>query len=125
MGTFFHLYAHDEDGPLGAFLRSTVQSIGDGKLQMGLDDRTFAIVVVSMFLQIVGILQLPNFLGGSWSPFTAPFALIDSMVRIPFPEPEKVDRNFSTTEVPKEKGNTNGVQLTNAQKKKRKKKKAA
>jgi hypothetical protein len=92
---------------------------------MGLNDRTFAIVVVSMFMQIVGILQLPNFLGGSWNPFAAPFALIDSMFRIPFPEPQKVDRDVSPPVIPKQNGITNGVPLTNGQKKKRKKKKAA
>jgi hypothetical protein len=37
---------------------------------MGLDDRTFAVVVVSSFMQVMYILQLPEFFGPMFSPFS-------------------------------------------------------
>jgi hypothetical protein len=35
-----------------------------------LDDATFAAVVVSLFMQVTGILQMPAFLGPDFSPFS-------------------------------------------------------
>jgi hypothetical protein len=37
---------------------------------MGVDDKTFATAFVSLFMQIMGILQLPIFLGSSFTPFS-------------------------------------------------------
>lgn len=34
-----------------------------------LDDKTFACAFVSLFMQIMGILQMPEFLGPSFTPF--------------------------------------------------------
>lgn len=36
---------------------------------MGLDDTTFATVVISAFMQIMGLLHLPQFFGPKFSPF--------------------------------------------------------
>jgi hypothetical protein len=80
MGTFFHLFAHDVDGPLGGFLRSTVYSIFGREILGDLDDRTFAFVVTSIFIQITGILMLPEFLGPSFSIFYNPFSWIFGQV---------------------------------------------
>jgi hypothetical protein len=33
------------------------------------DNQTFALVVVTMFMQVMGILQMPTFLGPSFTPF--------------------------------------------------------
>ncbi len=49
---------------MGTFLR---KSIPTG--QFGLKDVEFASCVVTYFMQIVGILQLTEFLGPNWSPF--------------------------------------------------------
>lgn len=38
---------------------------------LGLDDKTFAVCFVGVFMQVMGTLQLPAFLGPSFSPFGA------------------------------------------------------
>ena len=38
-------------------------------VRMGLDEATFAAVLVSLFMQIMGLLQMPDFFGPSFSPF--------------------------------------------------------
>lgn len=38
-------------------------------VRMGLDEATFAAAFVSLFMQIMGLLQMPDFLGPSFSPF--------------------------------------------------------
>ena len=78
MGAFFHFFAHDQEGPIGMALRSAFK-VGDGALMLGLDDRAFAMVVVSVCMQIVGILQLPVFYGPSFSPFSVPIKIMDQI----------------------------------------------
>lgn len=36
---------------------------------LGLTEKAFAACVVSYFMQAIGVLQLPEFLGPQWSPF--------------------------------------------------------
>ncbi|GAX25268.1 hypothetical protein FisN_5Lh352 [Fistulifera solaris] len=62
--TFYHFFVHDSSGPVGTFLRTSIPA-----RQFGLKDVEFASCVVTYFMQLVGILQLPEFLGPSWSPF--------------------------------------------------------
>ena len=69
MGSFYHFFVHDKTGPVGTFLRKAVHTIGGGALLMGLDERTFAVAYVSLFMQITGLLQLPQFWGPDYSPF--------------------------------------------------------
>ena len=69
VSSFFHLFAHDKEGFLGKFLRDSFQSVGSGALLMGLDDRKFAVLFVSVFMFVTGILMLPEFLGPSFSVF--------------------------------------------------------
>jgi hypothetical protein len=59
---------HDTDGPIGIALRSALREIPN--VQMGLDDRTFCVVCISVFMQTMGVLQMPQFLGPSFSPFS-------------------------------------------------------
>lgn len=63
--SFFHFFVNDTKGPIGIALRKTMVLAK----WSGLDDRTFATVFVSSFMQIMGILQIPAFLGPSFSPF--------------------------------------------------------
>ena len=106
MGTFFHFFAHDEDGPIGNFLRNFVRSFANGALMLSMDDRTFAIVFVSLFMQVMGILRLPQFLGPSFSPFDTRSNWIDRLYQVvkTYPEEEKdinnapVPRNESVNE---------------------------
>ena len=71
MGSFYHFFVHDKTGPVGIFLRKSVHSLlGDGgDLILGLDEQTFAVAYVGLFMQITGILQLPHFWGPAYSPF--------------------------------------------------------
>jgi len=63
--TFYHFYVHDKDGPIGQLLRTYIPVPSF----LGLDDATFATAFVSLFMQIMGILQMPEVLGPSFSPF--------------------------------------------------------
>mmetsp|Transcript_15554 Transcript_15554/g.20257 ORF Transcript_15554/g.20257 Transcript_15554/m.20257 type:complete len:320 (+) Transcript_15554:216-1175(+) len=63
--TFYHFYANDQEGPIGTLLRKALPFAS----QLGLDDATFAGIFVSVFMQIMGILQMPEFLGPSFTPF--------------------------------------------------------
>jgi hypothetical protein len=65
--TFYHFYVNDGDGLIGNSLRTLVRLIPG--VQMGLDDQTFAVVIVSAFMQTCGILQMPELFGPSFSPF--------------------------------------------------------
>ena len=63
---FYHFFVHDTDGPVGKLLRNTMPI---AKIFGGMDDKTFACCFVSLFMQITGILQMPHFLGPSFTPF--------------------------------------------------------
>jgi hypothetical protein len=58
---------NDTKGPIGKFLRDHVPF----RHHFNVDDKTFAMCFVSLFMQIVGILQIPTLLGPSFSPFEA------------------------------------------------------
>ena len=64
--SFFHFFVHDQKGPIGKILRDYV---APESIRMGLDERTFATACISLFMQIMGILQMPRFLGPSFNPF--------------------------------------------------------
>lgn len=84
VGTLFHLFAHDEKGPLGATLRSVVYSVIDpAALGLGdMDDRMFAVFAMNLFMQITGIIMLPYFMGPSFSPIAAPWVwLLETIER--------------------------------------------
>jgi hypothetical protein len=71
--TFYHFYAHDKTGPIGNFLRNNIIVGGADWLGKGADDtKTFATVFIGIFMQVMGILQIPAFLGPSFSPFCVP-----------------------------------------------------
>jgi hypothetical protein len=67
--TLYHFFVHDRTGPIGSALRSVVHAMPF--LQGGLDDETFAVVAVGVFMQVTGFLQLPQFLGPGFSPFNS------------------------------------------------------
>jgi TRIC channel len=72
LGSFYHLFANDAKGFLGTTLRGAIKWVGNGILLLGLDDRTFAHVIMAGFMQVAGILMLPDFLGPSFSPIADP-----------------------------------------------------
>jgi len=65
----FLFYAHDTKGPIGDTMRTALGPIHG--LFPDLEDRAFAVAMVGLFMQLVSILQLPLFLGPSFSPFAA------------------------------------------------------
>lgn len=64
--TFYHFYVNDQTGPIGIFLRKSLRMAHFLGFK---DNQTFALVVVTMFMQVMGILQMPTFLGPSFTPF--------------------------------------------------------
>lgn len=56
---------HDTTGPIGKLLRTIVPA----QTLLGLDDGPFAAVFVVGFMQVMGILQLPEFIGPKFTPF--------------------------------------------------------
>jgi hypothetical protein len=64
--TFYHFFVHDKTGVLGTTLREAIPS----SWRLGLSEETFAAVVVSLFMQITGILQMPIVFGPDFSPFS-------------------------------------------------------
>lgn len=57
---------------------------------LGLDDATFGVVAVGLFMQICGFLQMPQLLGPTFSPFNSLISLVGQwMQKIP---KAKVDR---------------------------------
>lgn len=79
VSTFYHLFVNDQEGILGTTLRSVVGPVAG---VLGFEqDKTFAVLVVSLFMQICGLLQLPFVLGSS---FQSPFVLVGNMIMAPF-----------------------------------------
>ena len=69
--SFYHFYAHDTTGIIGTQLRRFVKTyFFMSTEQHGLDDRVLPIVVISAFMHIVAVLQMPQLLGPTFSPFT-------------------------------------------------------
>ncbi len=79
--TLYHFYVNDTTGPIGNALRDFVHTYLH-TLQGGLDDRTFATAAVSLFMQIVGILHMPIFLGPNFSPFTLMGAIVRRITQL-------------------------------------------
>jgi len=65
---YYNFYVNDQEGFIGEWLRWVVGHLPIAEL--GLDDRTVAIVFVSSFMHIMGLLRLPYFFGPTFSPFT-------------------------------------------------------
>lgn len=75
MGLFYNIYTHDVNGMMGKTLRSIVQSTG---IQGDMDDKHFATLVVSIFMQITGILML--FYGPKYNIFFLPSRIFNTLL---------------------------------------------
>jgi hypothetical protein len=64
--SFYHFFVHDKTGPIGTTLRLAIPT----SFRLGLADEAFAAVIVSLFMQVTGILQMPLFFGPDYSPFS-------------------------------------------------------
>ena len=121
----FHFYAHDKNGPIGENLRAILAPAQE--LFPSVDERSLAIAFVSLFMQITGILQLPAFLGPSFSPFVTLHNLINAPLNAVLPEKETSwDTTSKAREISTDEGQTDdNSQVVKApgQKKKPKRKK--
>lgn len=83
VGLLFHLFVHDQEGFLGSFLRDQVHKVSnffvapeeDGTLVVfgqPIDDKTFAVFCTNLFVNISGILHMPEFLGPTFNPILSP-----------------------------------------------------
>lgn len=121
IGTFFHVFAHDEKGILGTTLRGFVKSVGSGSLLGGLDDITFAHVITAGFMQVAGILMLPNFLGPTFNPIVDPATWLGKTIAavLRVEEHEEVESSSAKKEIAHE------VPANGIKKKRKRKKKVA
>lgn len=77
--TFYHFFVHDEDGFIGVGLRKILGGLP--KIFGVEDEHTFAVICISLFMQVVPLLQLKYFLGPSFSPFNFMAPLTSSIGR--------------------------------------------
>jgi len=76
-GFFYHLYTNDKEGFIGNTLRSVIQSTG---IQGEMEDKLFATLVVTSFMQIAGLLMLPEFFGPSFNLLLLPKEILSSFL---------------------------------------------
>lgn len=55
-----------------------------------LEERAFAVAFVSLFMQVIAILQMPMFFGGSFSPFVALHNLVNAPLNAVLSKEEKM-----------------------------------
>ena len=70
------MYTHDKEGVIGTSLRSAIQSTG---IQGTFDDNIFATLIVTGFMQLAGILMLPEFYGPSYNLFLLPKRIVTNL----------------------------------------------
>ena len=83
--TFYHFYAHDLEGCIGETVRGVIKPLGISLMTlMGADEKEreddvlFAKVIVGIFMLFMAIVRMPQFLGPSYSPFTAVGTMMNS-----------------------------------------------
>lgn len=124
IGTFFHIFAHDETGFLGTTLRGIFKSIGDGALLFGLNDVTYAHVITAGFMQFSGIFMLPDFLGPTFNPIVDPLMWLGKSISATFPVENLPELEPSPSKPGTDKS-TSEIDAPASKKKKKRKKKMA
>ena len=77
MGFFYNMYTHDREGIIGTTMRSVIQSTG---IQGTMDDKLFATIVVTGFMQIAAFLMLPEICGPTFSLVLLPKKLLVNLL---------------------------------------------
>ncbi len=95
------MYTHDKEGFIGKTLRSIVQSTG---IQGSMEDKLFATIVATGFMQIAGMLMLPEFFGPTFNLLLLPQQLLSSLI----PTSGKKDRSAMVKKPPAANGVVNG-----------------
>ena len=121
MGFFYHVYTHDINGSMGITLRSAVQSTG---IQGSMDDKLFAILVVTSFMQVTGVLMLPEFFGPTYNLLLLPKRMLfDNLISTTKTSSTVVERVKEVDSNASNDGDEMDEKTTGKQKKKRQKKK--
>lgn len=91
--TFYHFYSHDVEGEIGIKLRSVIKPVAvQIMLVMGADekesedDTLFAKTLVGIFMVLMAIVRMPQFLGPRFSPFTT---TVNAVKKVVFSEKKK------------------------------------
>jgi hypothetical protein len=117
MGFFYHIYTHDEEGVIGISLRSAIKSTG---IQGTLDDKLFATLVVTGFMQLSGILMLPEFYGPSYNLLLLPKRIFTNLISAK--SVDETNRIVKSTPVTDEEHKRNNSSFRRRRKKNKKKK---
>mmetsp|Transcript_11103 Transcript_11103/g.25732 ORF Transcript_11103/g.25732 Transcript_11103/m.25732 type:complete len:119 (+) Transcript_11103:712-1068(+) len=97
--SFYHFYVNDLTGPIGNTLRAAFPPIPG--FEWGWEDRIFATVFVSAFMQVTGLCHMPQVLGPKFSPFSAMIGYVDSAMKRQPPAPAPATTEEKKEEAPK------------------------
>jgi hypothetical protein len=75
IASLYHFIVNDQEGPIGGYLRSALEPV---ILALGLTHENFAILFASVFMQTWAILQLPEFIGPTFNPFSCVLSKVKS-----------------------------------------------
>ena len=90
---------------------------------MGLDEKTFATLFVSVFSTVAGIVMLPEFMGPSFSPILTPSMSVGKLLVTPFATSEplmsdkELEKEFAQDKPDKTVGGTTRTGRKNKKKK--------
>uniref|UniRef100_A0A7S1YX91 Uncharacterized protein n=1 Tax=Trieres chinensis TaxID=1514140 RepID=A0A7S1YX91_TRICV len=99
--SFYHFYVNDREGFVGIWLRQALSGVPEF---FDLDERTFAVSFVSLFMQVMGFLQLPQVWGAGFTPFGFPRLASAVLEYVPKAE-TKPGSGFPTTKDGKKQTN--------------------
>lgn len=116
VATSYHFVANDQ-GPIGEYLRGAL-----GYLPLGeMDPALFVSIMGSLFMQLTAILQMPEFLGPSFNPFTFLLTPLFASTK----SPTKVSTRDISSSTNKTQNGLDGSSAAQKKKNKNKRKKAA
>lgn len=116
---FYHIYTHDDEGVIGISMRSLIKSTG---IQGELDDKLFATLVVTGFMQLAGILMLPEFYGPSYNLLLLPKRILMNLLSTKSEDGTSIVQAAPVTS--KERGQNTSASVGRRKRKKNKRKKA-
>jgi hypothetical protein len=90
--SLFHFYVHDTTGMIGITVRQLLHPLIVYCNMQNMDDELVATIIVSFFMQIIGILQMPILFGPTFSPFVVMYNTIQQFINMLFIYPMNVLR---------------------------------
>jgi len=102
--TLYHFVSNDIEGPVGNILRSAINAVP--QLTLGLSNEAFTISFISAFMQVTGMLQIPELFGPSFNPFYT-FYYIWDIVKPKAKLIDTINRNQGVKKMKKKKKKKN------------------